>query len=123
MGKYGGDWGLELAFSERPDAHRICWKGRANDPRPTALLAPLFEDLLHLAQKKIEFDMSGLEHISSSTLVLIMQFLKKAHEQGLVAEVKYDSTVRWQRMTFAPLRNMMTRPCPAEGTGAYVPAA
>ena len=80
----------------------VKWTGQANDSRPKAALAPTFERLISMG-RYLRFDFTELEHISSSTLVVIMKLFKQLNTLGIGFEARYDDTVNWQRMTFAPL--------------------
>jgi len=97
---------VELSFRETPGAHRICWKGSANERQPQALFGLLFEDLLLAVKKPIVLDLSALEHISSFTVIVLMRFVRDARDQGLHIEVVYDESISWQCMTFEPLRQL-----------------
>jgi ABC-type transporter Mla MlaB component len=103
----------KFVFTEQPDAHVIHWIGKAHEHRPAQFLTPLFETVLLCANKRVELDLSQLQQISSPTLVLVIQFLKSARERGLHTDVKYDSTVGWQRATFDRLRNLTTSANPS----------
>lgn len=83
----------------------VKWVGRACDRRPAAGLEPIFDQLIGLG-RDIVFDLTGLEHMSSSTLVVIMKFVKRLQGLGLAIEFRYDEAVSWQRMTFATLASL-----------------
>jgi hypothetical protein len=101
MGFRTGD--AELAIGEVAGAYTVAWKGRASGSRPDERFTALFTRLLE-ADRRIELDVSGLEHISSPTLVVLMRFLKQVEARGLDLVLRYDDSVSWQRMTFEPLR-------------------
>jgi anti-anti-sigma regulatory factor len=90
---------------ETSDTILVKWTGRAADRRPAAVLEPVFDRLLELGRDLV-FDLSGLEHISSSTMVVIMKFVKRITALGLGIDFQYDETVSWQRMTFGALRSL-----------------
>lgn len=87
----------------------VKWTGRAADRRPAAVLNPVFEQLLEMRRNLI-FDLSGLEHMSSSTMVVIMKFVKQVNAAGIAIDVEYDESVSWQRMMFASLRKLAKQP-------------
>ncbi len=89
------------------EAVTLVWTGRASDRRPAAVFTPVFERLL-ASDRHLVFDLSGLEHMSSSTLVVIMKFVKQLQGLGRTIEFCYDESVSWQRMMFASLRRMST---------------
>jgi hypothetical protein len=97
---------LELAVDEADDRITVRWQGKANTRRPAALLRPFFDELVaHAARsrKPIEFRMAELEHISSSTIVVVVQLVKRLEEAGVRLAIEYDEAVGWQRMTFGAL--------------------
>jgi len=89
---------LQIDFT---GALTVKWTGKANDRRPAASLEPLFERLI-ATRRFLRFDFSELEHMSSSTLVVILKFFKQLKADGVGFELRYDERASWQRMTFAP---------------------
>lgn len=83
----------------------VRWTGSANDRQPAAALNPFFERLLGMG-RYIRFDFSGLVHISSTTLVVVLRFLKKLNVMGVGFDFRYDQSVGWQRMMFAPVATL-----------------
>ena len=102
----GNDLQLQIDFT---GALTVKWLGRANDRRPGAALTPMFERLLN-TRRFLRFDFSELEHMSSSTLVVVMKFFKQLNKCGVGFELRYDDSVAWQRMTFAQLRPLVAQP-------------
>lgn len=93
------DIDIEIDFT---GALIVKWSGRANDRRPAAALNPLFEKLVSM-RRYLRFDFSELEHMASSTLVVLLKNFKQLREQGIGFEFRYDDRVAWQRMTFKQL--------------------
>ena len=100
------DIDLQIDFT---GALTVKWAGAANERRPGAALSPLFERLLS-TKRYLRFDFSELEHMSSSTLVVVMKFFKQLNKCGVGFEMRYDDSVAWQRMTFAQLRPLVAAP-------------
>ena len=96
------DLELQIDFT---GALTVKWTGRANDRRPAAALTPTFERLLS-TRRFLRFDFSELEHMSSSTLVVVMKFFKQLNACGVGFELRFDERVAWQRMTFAQLHTL-----------------
>lgn len=90
---------LQIDFT---GALTVKWTGRANERRPAAALNPLFEKLIGM-QRYLRFDFSELEHMASSTLVVLLKYFKQLQAMGIGFEFRYDDRVAWQRMTFAQL--------------------
>lgn len=97
---------LEIDFT---GALTINWMGHANDRRPAAALNPVFERLL-ATRRYLRFDFSQLEHMSSTTLVVVMKFFKQLNEIGIGFDLRFDDTQSWQRMTFSQLQVLAAAP-------------
>lgn len=96
---------LEVTGSE--GEIRVTWRGKANARRPSALLSPWFDDVVEeakLGKKTIFFSMSQLDHISSSTIVVVVQLIKRLEAERIGITIEYDESVNWQHMTFDALR-------------------
>ena len=87
----------------------VRWTGKANDRRPAAALSATFERLL-ASKRYLRFDFSELQHMSSSTLVVVMKFFKQLNKIGAGYELRYDQGVAWQRMTFSQLEGLAAAP-------------
>ena len=85
----------------------VKWTGAANERRPAAALSPLFERLM-TTKRYLRFDFSDLEHMSSSTLVVVMKFFKQLNEVGVGFDLRFDDRSAWQRMTFSQLNSLAT---------------
>lgn len=95
------DIDLQIDFT---GALTVKWTGRANDRRPAAALNPMFDKLIAM-QRYLRFDFCELEHMASSTLVVLLKNFKKLQAMGIGFEFRYDDRVTWQRMTFAQLES------------------
>ena len=102
----GTDIQLHIDFT---GALTVKWTGKANERRPAAKLEPMFERLIN-TRRYLRFDFSELEHMSSSTLVVILKFFKQLKEQGVGFELRYDRAASWQCMTFAPAERIAAEP-------------
>ena|SRR5690554_6086517 len=98
---------VELHIQQAAKTVLVQWTGRAADRRPASNLNPIFEGLLAMGRALV-FDLSRLDHMSSSTLVVIMKFVKQLNALGIAIDFQYDESTSWQRMMFAPLRRMAT---------------
>ena len=105
------DIDLQIDFT---GAVLVKWTGCANESRPGAGLAPVFDKLLAMG-RYVRFDFTELKHISSSTLVVIMKFFKQLNALGVGFDFRYDEAASWQRMTFAPLAALSAPPARPRG--------
>lgn len=83
----------------------VTWTGSANDRQPAAALNPFFDRLLSMG-RYLRFDFTELQHISSTTLVVVLRFFKKLNAMGVGFDFRYDQSVSWQRMMFAPVATL-----------------
>lgn len=90
---------LQIDFT---GALAVKWSGCANDRRPSATVAPELERLLTM-KRYLRFDFTDLEHISSTTLVVVLKFFRQLNELGIGYDYRYDDRLSWQRMTFSQL--------------------
>ncbi len=102
---------------ETADVVCVMWSGRVAERRPGVAFEPLFERLAGM-QRDLLFDLSGLEHISSTTLVVFMQFMKRVQALGLRVHLRYDEAVSWQRMSFSGLARLASGSIPRVATAA-----
>jgi hypothetical protein len=87
----------------------VKWTGSASDRHPAAALNPFFDRLLSMG-RYIRFDFSELQHLSSTTLVVVLRFFKKLNAMGVGFDFRYDQSVSWQRMMFAPASKFAAAP-------------
>lgn len=77
------------------------WHGQSTSRRPGDALSPFFGEVLtQTAGRKLVVDFRGLEFMNSSTVRPIIDFLDKARNVAPAIEVRYHSTVTWQRLSF-----------------------
>ncbi len=62
----------------------------------------------------VEHRLAKLEHMNSSSLVVLMRFITEARARGLAVRVVYDGDSRWQRMSFAVLHRLTDAGVPLE---------
>ena len=85
------------------------WTGKANQRRPSDVLSPYLTDLAHRAHRGglgIEFHFEQLEHVNSSTILVLMKFIQALRGQTTKLVMTYDGRLKWQKMTFEALRQL-----------------
>jgi hypothetical protein len=87
----------------------VKWTGSASERHPATALNPLFDCLLSMG-RYIRFDFSELQHLSSTTLIVVLRFFKKLNAMGVGFDFRYDRSVSWQRMMFAPASALAAAP-------------
>lgn len=85
----------------------LTWLGRSVDQQPREKLAPYFQKALAEAQEdraRLELHFERLEHVNSSTITAIIQFIQEAKSRRVPITVVFDPARRWQRLSFEALR-------------------
>ena len=85
----------------------VRWTGRSTARSPTQILRPYFTSLNDHAQQQgfaVEMDFTTLEHFNSSTISALIQYLQDCRARKLALTLSYDSSVKWQRLSFEALR-------------------
>lgn len=85
----------------------LTWLGRSVDQQPREKLGPYFQQALAEAQEdraRLELHFERLEHVNSSTITAIIQFIQEAKSRKVPITVVFDPARRWQRLSFEALR-------------------
>ena len=89
-----------------PGLIRLDWRGKSNHRQPDVALAPFFADMTSRAvsgQKALEMHFEQLEFFNSSTITLIIQYVKELRDRKVKLTVSFDSRHRWQKIFFDAL--------------------
>lgn len=98
---------LSAAEGGRDAVLELTWLGRSVDQQPREKLAPYFQQALSEAltdRARLELHFERLEHVNSSTITAIIQFIQEAKSRKVPVTVVFDPTRRWQRLSFEALR-------------------
>jgi hypothetical protein len=85
---------------------RLDWRGKSNHRQPDVALAPFFADMTSRAvtgQKALEMHFEQLEFFNSSTITVIIQYVKELRDRKVKLTVTFDSRHRWQKIFFDAL--------------------
>ena len=85
---------------------RLDWRGKSNHRQPDVALAPFFADMTSRAvtgQKALEMHFEQLEFFNSSTITVIIQYVKELRDRKGKLTVTFDSRHRWQKIFFDAL--------------------
>ncbi len=85
---------------------RLDWRGKSNHRQPDLVLAPFFAEMTSRAvsgQKGLEMHFEQLEFFNSSTITLIIQYVKELRDRKVKLTVSFDSRHRWQKIFFDAL--------------------
>ena len=100
-----GDLIIEVD-DESPAVIRLDWRGKSNHRQPDVVLAPFFADMTSRAvsgQKSLEMHFEELEFFNSSTITVIIQYVKELRDRKVKLMVSFDSKHRWQKIFFDAL--------------------
>ena len=85
---------------------RLDWRGKSNHRQPDLVLTPFFAEMTSRAvsgQKALEMHFEQLEFFNSSTITLIIQYVKELRDRKVKLTVSFDSRHRWQKIFFDAL--------------------
>lgn len=85
---------------------RVDFRGKGNDRSPETILGPFLSELGRKAlQDKSLLDMhfGDLEFFNSSTITVIIQFVKEARAKQLRLQLTYNPAKKWQKVFFDAL--------------------
>ena len=102
---------LVLESNEIERAIELKWLGKSVEREPGKILNPIFSDLLMQGKKenkRIIVDFSFLDYMNSSTIMTISKFLEKGKDSENQITVRYNSSRRWQKMSFNALKIFQT---------------
>jgi hypothetical protein len=91
---------------DAPGVIRLDWRGKSNHRQPDVVLAPFFADMTSRAvtgQKALEMHFERLEFFNSSTITVIIQYVKELRDRKIKLTVTFDSRHRWQKIFFDAL--------------------
>ena len=78
-----GDLTIEVEDGP-PGVLRLDWKGKSNHRQPDVVLAPFFADVTSRAvsqQRALEMHFEHLEFFNSSTITVIIQYVKELRDR------------------------------------------
>lgn len=95
------------ASQPSPDSLRLDWRGRSAFRRPEEIFGPYLDAVLVRARDRsadIEMHFEDLDYLNSSTVAVLVRFLRQVRGEGLGISFMYRANVRWQRLSFDALR-------------------
>lgn len=86
---------------------RFDWRGRSASRTPGAELQPWLTEVIAEAcdtRAAIEMHFEALEYVNSSTVAVLVDFVRAACTRSVPLALSYSADVRWQRLTFHALQ-------------------
>ena len=86
---------------------RLVWRGRSASRAPGLDLQPWLRTVLteaRLARASIELRFEALEYFNSSTVGVLIDFVRSASAEKVPLQFIYSADVRWQRLSFDALQ-------------------
>lgn len=114
---------LTIEVTRESGALVAVWRGKSTSREPGKHLRPFFTTLLERAatQKlQVRMQFEQLEHFNSSTIAEVIQLIHSARTAGVPIFLHYDSTLRWQALSFEALRRAMQHFASGQGAQAKV---
>jgi hypothetical protein len=100
-----GDLVIEVK-QKTPGIVRLDWKGKSNHSNPDAVLAGFFSNVTRQAvqsRARIEMHFEELEFFNSSTITMIIKYIKELRQRQIVLSVSFSANHKWQRIFFDAL--------------------
>lgn len=90
---------LSIDISQTYQHVVITWRGISDARDPASFLTALFDDLIREIQgRSVEVNFRPLRFMNSSTLSLIMVFIKALNANATPTRLMFDLNVDWQRI-------------------------
>ena len=79
----------------------ITWRGVSEARDPASFLTAILDELVTATQgRSVEVDFRSLEFMNSSTLALVMIFIKSLNAHTIPTVLLFDVSVDWQRINY-----------------------
>jgi hypothetical protein len=111
----GGDFNIVADLDA--DAVRLQWRGRRRRGEPAEPLTPLLDLMLAVAvdgPRRVEMSFDDVEELDANTLSELLDFLQRLEGTQVALTLIYDPCVKWQRLSFEPLRVFIEQGSPLE---------
>jgi hypothetical protein len=100
-----GDLSINVDGSESGKI-RLQWQGASNSKDPGSGLRPFFAILASRARDQnavLEQHFEDLRYLNSSTIAVLVEFMRDGQTRGLKQRYVYDASLRWQAASFEAL--------------------
>jgi hypothetical protein len=97
---------LRVDVTNEPGNVRLDWRGKSNHRQPEMLLNPFLADVTKKAiadKSAIAMHFEELEFFNSSTITVIIQFVKELREKHVKLDMSYNAQHKWQKIFFDAL--------------------
>lgn len=102
--------GLEIELRQEAGGPlRLDWCGRSSQRNPATVLQPYLEAVLQRAREHgcaLEAHFERMDFFNSSTVTVLIHFLREARAQGTALTIVYDGAQRWQALSFDALKGL-----------------
>ena len=101
--------GLEIRSVDDGKVLRLAWIGEASMRDPTAAISPYLSRAVEAAQgqRDLVLDFSQLAFMNSSTLLPIVEAVRRMQESHVTGRLLYRKDVSWQRVGHACMKNLL----------------
>src|SRR5437764_1159979 len=90
--------GLTIHREDEASHVTLRWLGECSTRDPGTKLTPFLSKLVPTLQdRSVTIDFSKLEYMNSAAVAPIMMFVKALDAHGLSIELRYSTTLGWQR--------------------------
>lgn len=97
---------LRLVIDESGERTTLSFLGRSDDRNPSNTLNPFFDKFVNDLKGELNVDFKDLEFMNSSTVLPLLQFIKKLEKKGVKSFFFYSKDSRWQSVSFKALKTI-----------------
>jgi hypothetical protein len=97
---------LRIEVARTTSMVRLDWRGRSNHRHPEGTLAPFLREAAASAshaESVVEMHFEGLEFFNSSTIAVIIQYVKDLRDRRIKLVFVFDPRHKWQKIFFDAL--------------------
>ena len=99
---------LDITNTIKDSEFVMIWVGSSHEQEPSENLRPyLVEFLEKFDGNKLKVDFCTLDLMNSSTVIIIIEFVKNLEKKQIQTEINYDENNAWQRTSFLALNKVV----------------
>lgn len=91
---------LKILISIKDNVTTLTFEGKSSEREPAKILNPFFEKILSDLRGELIVDFRPLDFMNSSTVIPLIQFIKKLEEKEIKTIFYYNKESKWQATSF-----------------------
>lgn len=97
---------LTVELSEQGNSVMVAFSGKSVSREPGRFMTPILQEALKRALnggQRVQLDFRALQYMNSSTVTPAIRFLETVKKGEGAVTVRYDSSLKWQSLSFSAL--------------------